>query len=101
MRRGTCQSRACFASVLLLVLTGTIPASAKSAVAACESSTKPTMPPNAGPYMQDMPMNAPMASGMKKEGMVLGDVAEMARQQEKCLDEIMKADELKMDEKQK
>jgi hypothetical protein len=69
------------ASALLLVLAGTMPASAKSAVAACESSTEPTMPPNAGPYMQEMPMNAPMATQMKKKGMVLGNVAEMARQQ--------------------
>jgi hypothetical protein len=90
-----------FALALLFALAGTMPASAQSAVASCEFSTKPTMPPNAGPYMQDMPMNAPMVSQMKKEGMVLGDVAEMAKQQAECMDKIMKSEERMMDQRQK
>ena len=90
-----------FALALLFALAGMMPASAKSAVAACEVSTKPTMPPNAGPYMQDMPMNAPMATGMKKEGMVLGDVAEMAKQQAECMKEIMKSEEQTIDQRPK
>lgn len=46
-------------------------------------------------------MNAPMATQMKKKGMVLGNVAEMARQQAECMDEIMKSEEQKIDERPK
>ena len=51
--------------------------------------------------MKDMKMRDPMPGQMKKDGMMMGDVAKSAAQKEKCMDDVMKSDEKTMDGRQK
>ena len=76
-------------------------ASAQPARADCEAVTNMPMPPTAGPYMKDMNMREPMPGQMKKDDMMMGDVAKSAAQKEKCMDDVMKTDEKTMDERKK
>ena len=90
-------------SVLILAMSLTAlacsPASAQSVRADCEAVTKMPMPPTAGPYLKDMNMREPMAGQMKKDDMMMGEVAKSAAQKDKCMEGVMKSDEKTMDER--
>ena len=49
--------------------------------------------------MKDMKMREPMPGQMKKDGMMMGDVAKSAAEKEKCMEGVMKSDEKTMDER--
>ena len=82
---------------LLFIALACSPSWAQPARADCEAVTNMPMPPTAGPYMKDMNMREPMPGQMKKDDMIIGDVAKSAAQKEKCMDDVMKADEKMMD----
>ena len=92
-------------SVLIVALSLTAlacpPSSAQTARDDCAASTTAEMPPSARPFMKDMNMREPMPGQMKKDGMMMGDVAKSAAQKEKCMDDAMKSDEKTMDERKK
>ena len=89
--------------VLILALSFTAlacpPSSAQTARDDCAAATTAPMPPSAGPFMKDMKMREPMPSQMKKDGMMMGDVAKSAAEKEKCMEGVMKSDEKTMDER--
>ena len=86
---------------LLFVALVCSPAWAQSARTDCGAVTDVPMPTTAGPYMKDMNMRDPMPGQMKKDDMMIGDVAKSAAQKEKCMDDVMKSDEKSMDERKK
>ena len=51
--------------------------------------------------MKDMNMRETMSGQMKKDDMMMGDVAKSAARKEKCMDDVMKLDEKTMDGRQK
>ena len=89
--------------VLILALSFTAlacpPSSAQTARDDCAAATTAPMPPSAGPFMKDMKMREPMPGQMKKDGMMMGDVAKSAAEKEKCMEGVMKFDEKTMDER--
>ena len=70
---------------------------AEAASAECGPATAAKMPPDAGPYMPGLKMNEPMPGQMKRDDMIVGDVAKSAEQKQKCMDEAMKLEEERMD----
>jgi hypothetical protein len=82
---------------LLVAFAGTTAASAQTASEECGSATEATMPPNAGPYMTDMNTRDPMSGQMKRDDMLMGDVAKSATQKEKCMSDPLKLEEKMMD----
>lgn len=80
----------CCTAGLLVAFAGTTAASAQTASEECGSATEATMPPNAGPYMTDMNMRDPMSGQMKRDDMLMGDVAKSATQKEKCMRDPLK-----------
>jgi hypothetical protein len=82
---------------LLVAFAGTTAASAQTVSEECGSATEATMPPNAGPYMTDMNTRDPMSGQMKRDDMLMGDVAKSATQKEKCMSDPLKLEEKMMD----
>ena len=82
---------------LLVAFAGTTAASAQIVSEECGSAAEATMPPNAGPYMTDMNMRDPMSGQMKRDDMLMGDVAKSATQKEKCMSDPLKLEEKMMD----
>lgn len=88
-----------FVLALLTALAGTSPALPQAASESCDPAADTTMPPDAGPYMPDLQMQAPMPGQMKRDAMMVGDVAKSAEQKRKCMDEAMKLEEKVMDDR--
>lgn len=86
---------------LLVALAGTTAALAQTASEECGSAIEAAMPPNGGPYMKDINMREPMSGQMKRDDMMIGDVAQSAAQKEKCLSDVMKLEEKAMDARKK
>ena len=87
------------AFALMPVLTP--PASAGPTAQDCTPASKDEMPGSAGAHMKSMDLHAAMSGQMKKDGMVMGDVARNAAKQKRCMNEAIKAEEKSMDEKPK
>ena len=86
----------CALALLVAVAEATV-ALAQAPNAACASAVDANISPNAGPYMKDLNMREPMAGQMKRDDMMLGDVAKSAAQKEKCMSEVMKLEERMID----
>ena len=86
---------------LLFAVAGTPPALAQAGGEECGAATDPKMPPDAGPYMRDLNMQEPMRSQMKRDDMMIGDVARAAAQKDKCMSGVMKLEEKTMDGRKK
>jgi hypothetical protein len=92
--------RAGIAGALLLLACSCLPAQAEEAATGCDQQAA-AMPADAGPHMKDLAMQDPMPGEMKRDDMMMGDVAKSAAQKEKCMKEKLKLEEKSMDEKKK
>lgn len=75
------------ALTLLTTLAATSPVMSQAERDACAPAAAAAMPPDAGPYMPDIKMDEPMPGQMKRDDMMVGDVAKSAEQKRKCMDE--------------
>lgn len=83
----------------LVAVAATSPALARVASDGCRSTVDATMPPNAGPYMPHLKMREPMPGRMKRDDMMIGDVAKSAVQRKECMRHVKTREEKIMDKR--